>query len=380
LSTQATDKDSTSSKENLITTPKKNKLASSSLGTTNTSSEPQFKKQITKPNDNSATKKVIGRGKKGDDKEDEKEENITSHNLMVYSKQENNYHLSNKKAIFYNMKVYYEALGIEYHQHMPITFHIKEGLNDPSYHKFEQLYREALDPNSKTILDQHPKFGNSLWIVKPGENTNRGCGIQVSKELDHIKSLVSHTNVNGNRRSYIIQKYIERPLLYKGRKFDIRTFTMMCTINGNLQGYWYSEGYLRTSSKEFTLKNVSNRFVHLTNDAVQKKLDDYGKYESGNKLSYPDFQKFLDAQKIKCDIDKDLVPKLKNLARDSMRAVRRKVDPVRKAFSFEIYGYDFMLDEACNPYIIEVNTNPCFELSSPFLARLIPQMIENALK
>ena len=25
---------------------------------------------------------------------------------------------------------------------------------------------------------------------------------------------------------------------------------------------------LTTSSKEFTLKNVSNRFVHLTNDAV----------------------------------------------------------------------------------------------------------------
>jgi hypothetical protein len=35
LSTQATDKESTSSKDNLITTPKKNKLASASLGNTN---------------------------------------------------------------------------------------------------------------------------------------------------------------------------------------------------------------------------------------------------------------------------------------------------------------------------------------------------------
>jgi hypothetical protein len=42
LSTQATDKESTSSKDNLITTPKKNKLASASLG--NTNSELQFKK------------------------------------------------------------------------------------------------------------------------------------------------------------------------------------------------------------------------------------------------------------------------------------------------------------------------------------------------
>jgi tubulin--tyrosine ligase len=60
----------------------------------------------------------------------------------------------------------------------------------------------------------------------------------------------------------------------------------MTTVNGNLQGYWYNEGYLRTSSKDFNLKNVQNRMVHLTNDAVQKKSDDYGKFESGNKVKF----------------------------------------------------------------------------------------------
>ena len=187
-----------------------------------------------------------------------------------------------------------------------------------------------------------PKFGKNLWIIKPGENTNRGCGIQVSKELDHIKGLIQNVNVNGNRRSYIIQKYIEKPLLYKNRKFDIRTFTMMCTINGNLQGYWYSDGYFRTSCREF--------------------------------------QKYLDSMKIDCDLVKTVIPKMKALAQDSMRAVSRKLDPCRKAFSFEIFGYDFMIDEDLDPWMIEVNTNPCFELSSPYLARLIPAMVENALK
>ena len=186
--------------------------------------------------------------------------------------------------------------------------------------------------------------------------------------------------MNGNRRSYIIQKYIEKPLLYKNRKFDIRTFTMMCTINGNLQGYWYTDGYFRTSCREFTLKNVANRFVHLTNDAVQKKLDDYGKFESGNKLSYPEFQKYLDSMKIDCDLVKTVIPKMKALAQDSMRAVSRKLDPARKTFSLEIFGYDFMIDEDLDPWLIEVNTNPCFELSSPYLASLIPAMVENALK
>ena len=202
----------------------------------------------------------------------------------------------------------------------------------------------------------------------------------MSRDLEHIKSLVANTNVNGTRRSYIIQKYIEKPLLYKNRKFDIRCFTLMCTINGNLQGYWYQEGYLRTSCREFTLKNISNRYVHLTNDAVQKKLDDYGKFESGNKLSYPEFQKYLDSINVKCDFVKTVVPKMKTMVQDSMRAVSRKIDPNRRNCSFEIFGYDFMLDEDLAPWMIEVNTNPCFELSSPHLARLIPTMVENALK
>ena len=34
--------------------------------------------------------------------------------------------------------------------------------------------------------------------------------------------------------------------------------------------------------------------IHLTNDAVQKKSDDYGKYEKGNKISYEDFSKYLE--------------------------------------------------------------------------------------
>ena len=123
-----------------------------------------------------------------------------------------------------------------------------------------------------------------MWIIKPGENTNRGTGIQVSRDINHIKSIVNQSQVYGKKRSYIVQKYIEKPFLYKNRKFDIRTYSLTTTTNGNLQGYWYSDGYLRTCSREYTTKNDKNRMIHLTNDAVQKKGDDYGKFESGNKV------------------------------------------------------------------------------------------------
>ena len=68
----------------------------------------------------------------------------------------------------------------------------------------------------------------------------------------------------------------------------------MTSINGNLKGYYYDEGYLRTSSREFNMKDLSNKLVHLTNDCIQKKAEDYGKFESGNKQSYQDFQSYCD--------------------------------------------------------------------------------------
>jgi tubulin polyglutamylase TTLL1 len=39
-----------------------------------------------------------------------------------------------------------------------------------------------------------------------------------------------------------------------------------------------------------------------------------------------------------------------------------------------------MIDETFKIYLIEVNTNPCYEISSTLLARLIPNMIENAVR
>jgi len=42
------------------------------------------------------------------------------------------------------------------------------------------------------------------------------------------------------------------------------------------------------------MKNLNNKFIHLTNDAVQKHHEDYGKHEPANKISFADFQRYLD--------------------------------------------------------------------------------------
>jgi hypothetical protein len=54
----------------------------------------------------------------------------------LYNKIEDNYHLANKKALWINMRHYYEAIGEDPFNALPVTFHIKEGLDDPEFFKF----------------------------------------------------------------------------------------------------------------------------------------------------------------------------------------------------------------------------------------------------
>jgi len=144
----------------------------------------------------------------------------------------------------------------------------------------------------------------------------------------------------------------------------------------------YRDCYFRTSSKPFDLSNLGSRFVHLTNDAVQMNSEDYGKFESGNKLSINDFQRYLDqnyASKSVCFM-RDLFPVMERLVTDSFRAVYKKIDPARNKNAFEIFGYDFMIDDNFKVYLIEANTNPNLEVCSPLLARIIPELLDNSFR
>ena len=75
------------------------------------------------------TKKEVGRPKVYD-----------TYPVKMANKIEDNYHLCNKKALFVNMKNYYEAIGEDPFDALPVTFHVKEGLDDPNYLAFKQYY------------------------------------------------------------------------------------------------------------------------------------------------------------------------------------------------------------------------------------------------
>ena len=290
-------------------------------------------------------------------------------NSKICNHLEAQYHLSNKKAMFINMKYYFEATNQDIDNVLPLTYHIKNGLEDPEFKKFEEYFNKNSEKSKM----------KNVWIIKPGENTNRGYKIQVLNNIVEISKILSSVKKG---RTYILQKYIEEPLLINKRKFDIRMYGMITSMNGCLKGYFYEEGYIRTSSKEYSLKNLSSKAIHLTNDAVQQKENDYGKFESGNKMSFADFQKYLDSSYKDLNIDffKDLLPQIRKIVTDTFRSVHDIIDPCKRIQTFEIFGYDFMIDSNFKLYLIEINTNPCLEVSSPLLGRIITNMLDCALK
>ena len=48
--------------------------------------------------------------------------------------------------------------------------------------------------------------------------------------------------------------------------------------------------------------------------------------------------------------------------------------------NFEVFGLDFMVDDQFKVHLIEINTNPCLELSSGLLGRIIPLMVDQSLR
>lgn len=301
---------------------------------------------------------------------------LNPHKVKIYNKLEGNSELASKKKLFHNMFSYYKSIGKDPFTVIPLTYHMTNGCKDPSFLQFCNKYTEIEE------LMKNDPFLNNVWIVKPGEATNRGIGIKVCSSVAEVMLVVDEKKVvHGIQRTYIVQKYLYKPLLYINRKFDIRCYLLVTIINSNIQAYFYKEGYMRTSCQEFDMSNVQNKYVHLTNDAVQKHSPDYGKFEDGNKLSYDDFQTYIDSSlEKKVSFKQEVYPKMRDIVRDTIKATYKQLDPHRRTQCFEVYGYDFMLDENFQPWLIEINTNPCLALSGKYLTTLIPKMLNHSFE
>lgn len=96
-------------------------------------------------------------------------------------------------------------------------------------------------------------------------------------------------------------------------------------LGNKTKGYWCKEGYIRTCGNTYDNKDYHNNFTHLTNDAIQHKAHNYGRFEEGNKLSFKDLQRYLDHEHPRLSFSKNLYPKLKEMACDVIKASWRSI-------------------------------------------------------
>ncbi len=271
-------------------------------------------------------------------------------------------------------------------------------------------------------IQQSHYIGKNLWIVK-APNLNRGRCVKVFNsyndifayikkitegkadeyDIDEIKKEEYNTDINNiyqnvenisnemiNKNEYenkeekeykyqssiiIIQKYIEKPFLYKGRKCDIRIWVL---LTHKMDCYIFKEGHLKASSVNYDTNNFDS-FVHLTNYSLQKYNKSFSKFEKGNEISFKLFQEFINSQKNPFNFYEEIFPKFIDIIKHTMLCSKNKINLNNRNYCFEIFGYDFMMDEDKNIYLIEINTNPGLEISSELIGELVPRMIDDAL-
>eukprot|EP01039_Chlorochromonas_danica_P001365 gene1365-1486_t len=335
--------------------------------------------------------------------------------------------LVTKKGIYLSIKAYCERTNADMLSIIPRTFYLAPGsggksMKDDDLASFEE-YNQTLSTEGKSPEE-------AIWILKPASKTNRGFGIKVVKGLSAVMKTVQRVSSASSTHSdessmpedepaesipdkdnplfkvarkiarqdgYIVQQYMERPLLVDGRKFDIRCFVLVTVFDskrrqGNgidttsqkeVKAYFFSDAYVRTSCKKYNLDKLGDRATHLTNDAVQKHVNGYGQFEQGNKLSLSEWQTFIDTEyphAPKNVVFDRVFPEIKRLSRLSVEACAEPFSQTEINRSFELFGYDYMITEDFQPVLIEVNTNPCLEFVCPLLTDIISRVVDDSFK
>ena len=181
---------------------------------------------------------------------------------------------------------------------------------------------------------------------------NQGRGIEIFNNLKDIQSFFSTQQVNSY---WVAQKYIEKPLLYYGRKFDIRVWVL---VTAKMEVFFYKTPYMRTSSDNY-VTNAFDNYIHLTNNCLQKNGDNFGKFEAGNTLPLSSLQAYFDDRfsDIGINVEKHLIPRMKDLIIDTLLSVKKNLNPRRRKNVFELFGYDFLIDEDFRTWLLEVQNS-----------------------
>ncbi|XP_074949285.1 tubulin monoglutamylase TTLL4 [Phalacrocorax aristotelis] len=215
------------------------------------------------------------------------------------------------------------------------------------------------------------------WIVKPPASA-RGIGIQVIHKWSQLPK----------RRPLLVQRYLHKPYLIGGKKFDLRIYVYV-TCYDPLRVYLFKDGLVRFASCKYSssMKSLSNKFMHLTNYSVNKKNTEYKSNSDetacqGHKWALKALWSYL-AQK---GVNSEAIwEKIKDIVIKTIIASEPYVNSLVKMYvrrpycCHELFGFDIMLDENLKPWILEVNISPSLHSNSPLDVSIKGQMIRDLL-
>ncbi|CAH1108254.1 unnamed protein product [Psylliodes chrysocephalus] len=250
-------------------------------------------------------------------------------------------------------------------QRMMLKFGVKE---------FGFLPHTYILPQEMKLLKQCWEYkinsaGTSdMWIIKPPASA-RGVGIKVINKLSQIPK----------KSSLVVQKYISNPFLINGSKFDLRLYVLVTSFHP-LIIYLYPEGLARFASAKYSadVKDLKDRYMHLTNYSINKLSSQYTANEDfnsceGHKWTITKLLEVLQNQNVDTKI---LWKSLQQLVIKTILACESPVvqlceeNMLSRYNCYELFGIDVLLDEKLKPWLLEVNISPSLHSASPLDAHV----------
>ena len=242
----------------------------------------------------------------------------------------------------------------------------------------------ALEMRSSGQYALNGKFcSKNFWIVKPSAKS-RGRGIMTFRDVDKLLEYVE-VGEKGASALWVVQKYMENPLVIAKRKFDIRQWVLVTCWNP-LTIYFYDECYARFSAAEYSEadSDLDNQHVHLVNNSINKYSDAFhDKIIAENGVEIQDCMWSMDqlvaymqynAKAKGCgdttanggkgeDVFATRCKKrMRDIAKHALMCAQGAVEARQN--SWELYGYDFMIDDEYRPWLIEINSSPACDYST----------------
>ena len=238
--------------------------------------------------------------------------------------------------------------------------------------KLEEARKYDFFPNTYVLPVDYGLFveefknhqAGTIWIMKPIAKA-QGKGIFLFNKLSQINEWKKDHRWkpdNPQAETYVVQRYIENPLLVGGKKFDLRIYALVSSYMP-LVVYLYRSGFARFSSFRYNTKqkNLGDTYVHLTNAAVQKSAPGY---DAGAGCKWPLRQlKLYLIGKFGVGPTDRLFLEIQELIIYSLLSVQKIM--IHDKHCFEMYGYDIMIDDNLKPWLIEVNASPSLSADSP---------------